>query len=209
LPKQHKPSKPKKEPKNKQVILVTGTPCVGKTSLAQRLADELDGRYVNLTELAKTEKLALRKDTKRNTIMVNEEKMRNKLQQIIKNTEKPAVIIDGHYAAAVVPKEETTMVLVLRRDPRQLREFMTNCGFAENKLQENLESEVLDVCLIEALQEQDQSKVCELNVTDKTVETSLTEALAVLKDSNKCRFGNVDWISTLEQAGVLNEYLKS
>jgi adenylate kinase len=200
--------KSKNEFSSRRVILITGTPCVGKTTLAQRLSIEIDGLYVNLTELAKKENLIIRKDKKRDTIIVDEGKMRSKLRSCIKETEK-AVIIDGHYAAAVVPKKLVSIVFVLRRDPRQLQEFMKKCGFSEPKMHENLESEILDVCLVEAIREQDEKKVCELNVTDMSVEESLAQAKAIIKDPEKCRVATVDWIGMLEEAEVLDEFLKT
>ena len=41
----------------KQVILITGTPAVGKTTTAKALAVKLDAEYINLTDYAKTNNL--------------------------------------------------------------------------------------------------------------------------------------------------------
>jgi adenylate kinase len=193
---------------NKQVILITGTPCVGKTTVAHQLSKELDALYINLTELAEKENLTMGKDEKRKSVIINEDKMRRKICEIIAKTEKSSVIIDGHYAAAVVPKSHVTCVFVLRRNPVELREFMKKCGFQGPKLWENLASEILDVCLVEALSEHEKEKVCELDVTGKTVENVVTEILAILASRKKCRVGCVDWLSVLETQGVLDDYLK-
>jgi adenylate kinase len=193
---------------SKQVILITGTPCVGKTTVAHQLSKELDALYVNLTELATKENLALGQDKKRKTTVINEDKMRKKIRETIDITEKSNIIIDGHYAAAVVPKSHVTRIFVLRRNPVELRTFMEKCGFQGPKLWENLASEILDVCLVEALSEHEKEKVCELDVTGKTVENVVTEILAVLNSRKKCRVGCVDWLGMLETQGVLDEYLK-
>jgi adenylate kinase len=193
---------------NKQTILITGTPCVGKTTVSRKLATELDALYINLTELAEKENLTLGKDEKRKTTIIDEAKMRRKLAQTIEKTEKQTIVVDGHYAAAVVPKRLVTRVFVLRRDPVELRKFMEKCGFQDQKLWENLASEILDVCLVEALREQETEKVCELDVTGKTTENIVTDALAVLKGQKKCRVGIVDWLGMLETQGILDEYLR-
>jgi adenylate kinase len=193
---------------SKQVILITGTPCVGKTTVAHQLSKELDALYVNLTELATKENLALGQDKKRKTTVINEDKMRKKIRETIDITEKSNIIIDGHYAAAVVPKSHVTRIFVLRRNPVELRTFMEKCGFQGPKLWENLASEILDVCLVEALSEHEKEKVCELDVTGKTVENVVAEILAVLDSRKKCRVGCVDWLGVLETQGVLDEYLK-
>jgi adenylate kinase len=193
---------------SERVILVTGTPCVGKTTVAYQLGRKLSALYVNLTELAEKENLILGQDKKRKTTIIDEERMRAKLGEILDKTEKNDIVIDGHYAAAVVPKSHVSHVFVLRRNPVELREFMEKCGFEGPKLWENLASEILDVCLVEALREHGKEKVCEVDVTGKTVERVVTEILAVLDGRKKCRVGCVDWLGMLETQGVLNDYLK-
>ena len=151
---------------SKHVILVTGTPCVGKTTLANKLAEHLNAQYINLTDLSKKENLIFGEDKERHTTIINESEMRRKLRAIIKKT-KMDVVVDGHYAAAVTPKALVTNVFVLRRNPEELREFMRNRGYTERKQEENLAAEILDVCLVEALRKQDKPNVCELNITGK------------------------------------------
>lgn len=193
---------------NKRVILITGTPCVGKTTVAQHLTTELDALYINLTEFAEKHRLIVGEDKKRKTAIIDEEKMRAKISEIIDTTEKSTIIIDGHYAATVVPKRYATRIFVFRRNPIELRRFMEKCGFSDAKLWENLASEILDVCLVEALREHEKEKVCELDVTGKTVETISREILAILGNRKKCLVGCVDWLGTLEKENLIDEYLK-
>jgi adenylate kinase len=190
-----------------RVILITGTPCVGKTTAAKQLAAHLKAQYINLTDLAKKHDLTSSEDKQRHTTIINEQKMKTKLTNIIETT-KNDIIIDGHYATAVTPKQKTTHVFVLRRNPTQLRKLMEKCGFKDQKLWENLASEILDVSLIEALHEQDKTKICELDTTDKTPTQTVDEILAILENHKTCRFGSIDWLGMLEQEGKLEEYLK-
>jgi adenylate kinase len=193
---------------SRRVILVTGTPCVGKTSVASMLASKLDAIYVNLTELAMNENLVLGKDEERKSIIVDENRMRSKICEIIDKYHEKDVIVDGHYAASVIPKNLVTYVFVLRRDPFELRRFMEKCGFYGRKLWENLASEILDVCLVDAINAYGEGKICELNVSGKSVEEVVIEILEVLNGSRKCRVGIVDWLGKLESEGRLEEFLK-
>jgi adenylate kinase len=192
----------------KRIILVTGTPCVGKTSVAHLLTAKLDALYVNLTELAISKNLISGKDEERGSIIVDENRMKRKIREIVKNCNKENIVIDGHYAVSVVPQKSVTCVFVLRRDPVELRRFMEHCGFSSRKLWENLASEILDVCLVEALNTYGKGNVCELNVSGKSVEEIVTEILAVLSGHGKCRVGVVDWLGKLETEGILDEFLK-
>ena len=192
----------------KHIFLITGTPCVGKTSVARSLASKIDALYVNLTELAVRENLTLGKDEKRGSIIVDEVRMKHRLDKIIENCDRKAVIVDCHYAASVVSPKLVTRVFVLRRDPVELRKLMEQRGFSNRKLWENLASEILDVCLVEALNFHDKEKVCELNVTGKSVEEVVEEILGVIEGRKNCLIGIVDWLGMLEKENLLDEYLK-
>jgi adenylate kinase len=192
----------------KRVILVTGTPATGKTTLAKSLAAALNAQYFNLTDLARKEHLTTSKDEQRDTDVIDEHKMRQKLKTLITNTQND-VVIDGHYAAAVVPKTQVTNVFVLRRNPKELRHAMEQRGYTPAKQDENLQAEILDVCLIESLQKQKRKTVCELDATAKTPDQILAEALEVLNGKKSCATGFVDWIGALEREGKLDEYLKT
>ena len=191
----------------KRVILITGTPCVGKTTTAKQLATKLNADYINLTDFAKTNNLTLGEDKKRNTTIINEKAMQHKLAETINATDNANIIIDGHYVSAVTPPNLTTHVFVLRRNPKELKQLMQKCGFEGAKLWENLSAEILDTCLIEAMQTQ-QGKVCELDATGKTVEETVSEIMGVLEKGKKCYSGIVDWLGMLEKEGLTSEYLK-
>ena len=192
----------------KRVILITGTPCTGKTTTAKQLTAKLNAEYINLTEYAKTYNLTLGEDEERGTTIIDEGAMKKKLKDTLEDLKNANIIIDGHYAAAVTPKNLVSNVFVLRRNPKELKEFMHNCCFSDAKLYENLSAEILDSCLIEAIQTQ-QGKVCELDVTGKTVEENVNEILAVLDKSKKCYAGFVDWMGMLEREGLTDQYLKA
>jgi adenylate kinase len=193
---------------NKRVILITGTPCVGKTTVAKQLTTKLGALYINLTDFANKHSLTLGKDKERKTIIIDEEKMRVKIGETIDAAEKSNIVVDGHYAAAVVPERYATRIFVLRRNPVELRRFMEKCGFSGAKLWENLASEILDVCLVEALREHDKEKVCELDVTGKTAEKISREIIAIIDKREKCLAGCVDWLGMLEKQGLVDEYIK-
>jgi adenylate kinase len=172
------------------------------------LASRLDALYVNLTELATKENLVLGRDKERNTMIVDEKRITQKLKQIIEQSDQKDIIIDGHYAVSVVPKRLVTHVFVLRRDPVELRKFMEKCGFADRKLWENLASEILDVCLVDALNIHGSGKVCELDVTGKSVNETVDQILDILKNREKCCVGVVDWLARLEREGLTEEFLR-
>lgn len=193
---------------SKNVILITGTPCVGKTTVAKAIADRLDAEYVNLTELALNYSLMLGRDEKRDTWIVDENRMRSRVRRIIEKSDKESVVVDGHYAVRVVPKSLVTKIIVLRRNPVELRKIMEERGYRDNKLWENLASEILDICLVEALNTHETEKVCEVDATGKSIEEVAAKIMEALKAQEKCHVGLVDWLEELERKGILEEYLR-
>jgi broad-specificity NMP kinase len=85
---------------------------------------------------------------------------------------------------------------------------MEQYGFSGRKLLENLASEVLDVCLVDALSVVGKGRVCELDVTGKSADETVKKILSLLDDPTKCCVGVVDWLGKLEKEGLLEEYVK-
>jgi len=193
--------------KFRKVILVTGTPGVGKTTVSHKLASKLDALYISITELVKKQKLITSVDEERRTLIADTEKVSKQLQEILAKAEA-SIIIEGHYAVDVVPKKDVNMVFVLRRDPRELKGALEKRGYEEKKLWENLAAEILDVCLWDALSACGSDKVCEVDVSGKTVETVVEEMMLVLEKRRDCRHGIVDWLGKLEDEGQPGEFLR-
>jgi adenylate kinase len=191
----------------KSVILITGTPCVGKTTTAKALAKKLNAEYINLTDYAKQNNLTLGEDTERCTTIIDEEAMQTSIGKSIDTSQNEYIIIDGHYAAAVIPEQQVTQVFVLRRNPKELKQFMIQRGYSDSKMWENLQAEIIDICLGEAM-EAHAGRVCELDVTGKTVQEVVLDIIEILEKRKSCQVGQIDWMGTLESEGMLDQYLK-
>jgi adenylate kinase len=180
---------------------------VGKTTVSQFLASKLNATNIDLTKLVKQEKLTSGVDKARKTLIVDMKKVSERVQSIIKSYDQD-IIIDGHYSMNVLPAKNVHLALVLRRDPEELKKILEDRDFRNRKLWENLAAEILDVCLWDAVRICGADKVCEINVTSKTIEEVAEEIVSVLEEKRKCRVGVVDWLGKLEKEGRLNEFLR-
>jgi adenylate kinase len=189
-------------------ILVTGTPGVGKTTVSLMLASKLDVHYISITELVKKHKLIIGLDENRQTLVADTEKVSNQLQNFVDNSQNK-VVIEGHYAVDVVATKDVNIVFVLRRDPRELKITLEKRGYEKKKLWENLTAEILDVCLWDALSVCEADKVCEIDVSAKTVGTVVEEIIMVLDKRKECKHGIIDWLGLLEKEGRLAEFLSN
>jgi adenylate kinase len=197
----------KENNKINSVILITGTPGVGKTTITHKLASKLGANHIDLNQLVRTENLVTSFDNLRKTWIADTTKVSKRLKQILAKSKK-TTIIEGHYAIQVVPRNVLKIVFVLRRDPHELKKTLEERGYSENKVNENVAAEILDVCLCEAISNYKIKKVCEINTSNKPPEKVVEELILKLKKKEQCKTGIVDWLSKLENEGQLEFFLK-
>jgi len=195
--------------KFKRIILVMGTPCMGKTSVSRLLATELDAVHIDLGELVTQEKLSSGIDKTRGTLIADRAKLSKRVREIMKRRGIDRdIIVDGHYATDIVPPKYVTKVFVLRRDPEELKNFMETRGFKGRKLWENLAAEILGVCLYDAVKAVSFGKVCEVDVTGRKIEEVVSDIASILDGKKPCAVGLVDWLGKLECENRLDEFLR-
>lgn len=189
----------------RKVIVITGTPGVGKSKVSRLLAEKLDAEYLNLGDLAKVE-CVIGFDEERDTLIVDTEALKRIISDKVERTNHN-LILDGHLSAQVVPPNHVSMVFVLRRDPDDLKVTLKKKGFKGKKLKENLEAEILDVCLYDAVEVFGKDKVCEVDTTGKRAEEVICEVISILQDKSPCRISIVDWLGKLDSENRLREFL--
>lgn len=190
-----------------RVIVITGTPGVGKTASAKALTSRLNATYIGINELVIDENLVAELDEDRGTVVADMARLSERVDELLDHADRDQVI-DGHYAHDVVRTGRATHVFVLRRHPDELRTILANRGYNEDKIHENVNSEILDVCLTEAIARHDVERVDEIDTSSVTIEETIESMLSVLDGGKKPAIGKVDWLGQLEEAGRLDEYLR-
>lgn len=166
---------------------------MGKSSVARILSRRLKGIHIDLTELALREDLTLGFDDERGVHIADIELLRERVKGLCASSEGP-VIVEGHFAHDVVPAEMASRVFVLRRAPWRLRAELEGRGYGRAKVRENVEAELLDTSLMEALEAYGEEAVCEVDTTDLTLEEVAEEILSIMEGRTPCRRGFIDWL---------------
>lgn len=192
--------------KETSVIAVSGTPGTGKTRFARLLARKLGINYVSLTWFAMQHDLMKCYDHKRRTYVIDELGLTRELRRYLA-TLKGQVLVEGHYSGRLVPKRFTEIVFVLRCDPDILKTRLKRRGYSDEKVRENVEAEVLDICLSEAIATQGSEKVTEIDTSAKPVQNCVEEALQILGGKKLKQIGRYDWLTELERKGRLDKFL--
>lgn len=145
----------KRENKRKlKVIVLTGTPCTGKTTLAMELSLLLHYKHIEVNELLKN--IADKYDKLRDSFIISENKVSNILKSTIKSFEMEknppkGLIIDSHMAH-FLRSDYADFCIVMKCELKALKSRLEARNYPPEKMRENLESEIFDTCLIEALE---------------------------------------------------------
>lgn len=193
--------------KIKRIIAITGTPGVGKSSISKALASKINAQVISINELVKKEKLYSGSDEKRDTLIADIKRVSRRISEIISNASGD-IIVEGHFAVDVVPLEKIALVFVLRRNPEELESILKERSYKEEKIRENLAAEILDVCLYDSVKKCGINKVCEIDVSSRSVEDVVQEIIRVLNGEEESKVGVVDWLGKLEAEGKLDKYLR-
>ena len=138
----------KKQKSNKKIIIVTGTPCTGKTQIARKLSLLLHFKHIDLNKLINKEKLFTGYDKARNTKIVPLKPLINCLKRIIAQSET-SLIIDGHLSH-FLSSDIVDLCIVTKCSLKELKKRLETRHYLKEKVRENLDSEIFDVCLSEA-----------------------------------------------------------
>ena len=164
-----------------KVLCVTGTPGTGKTKIAKKLAKRLDFYYIDVNKLISKNKLSEGYDKKRKTKIVDINKLNKVVIDIIKQIKKVnesapmsrarstrtltnlnikkitlnkkynGIIIDSHLSH-YLPKRYIDMCIVTKCGIKELNKRLKRKKFHKDKIRENLQAEIFDVCYNEALE---------------------------------------------------------
>jgi len=133
------------------VIIVTGTPGTGKTTLAKKLSKKLQFHYLDVNGVIKEYDISEGYDKKRDTNIIDTKKLNLALIQKINNHEKmeKGIIIDSHLSQ-YLPKRHVDVCIVTKCNLKELENRLRNKKYSKSKIRENLDAEIFDVCLSEA-----------------------------------------------------------
>jgi adenylate kinase len=186
----------------RRVIVIAGVPGVGKTTVAGALADRLECPVIGVSELAMKEDILLGRDHERETDVVNLQKLKERVGDTVSATKGP-IIVEGHYAYDVVPIGLVSHAIVLRRAPWVLKEELRERDYSDKKIRENVEAELLDLPLVEAIEALGPERVCEVDTTGRTLDDTADGALGIVEGLLPCRRKLVDWLGSPEVQGLL------
>lgn len=137
-----------------RVICVSGSVGSGKTTIAKKLSFLLKFKYIDVKKLiGLNKKVVCGFDKKRNTLEVDTSKLNRLLIELIKKNKSKGLIIDSHLSHYLPARYVNVCVICECSDLKKLRAKLVKRKYSKLKIDENLEMEILEVCLVEAIDE--------------------------------------------------------
>jgi adenylate kinase len=165
-------------------IGITGSPGTGKKSVGKELSKILNCEPVFLNELAIESSAGYWKGRGyQREFIVDVEKIRKK------KIETKNRIVIGHLLPYVLQRKNLDFVAILRCSPRILKRRYKSRRYGNQKIEENLLAEVLDVISFEALKTFGKSKVAEFDTSDSSAKASAEAIYDTIRGKRRKRYG--------------------
>ncbi len=155
------------------IIIVTGSVGTGKSVIAKELARNLKFQYIDLNKLIKKDNLQSRYLRKLDTYEVDVKKLNKFLIKLIK-TSKRNLILDSHLSH-YLPSKYVNYCVVCKTELKTLKKRLEKRKYTKIKIRENLNAEIFDVCLVEALE--NKHRLIVVDTSKKTVNQCAKEII--------------------------------
>ena len=189
----------------RKAILITGVPGTGKTTLARSLSQKTGAFLLEINELAELLGLYSHTDESDGAKVVRLPELARELAEAIK-AEKKSVVSEGHLGCEM--KLPVQKVLVLRCDPRELRQRLASRSYPPAKLAQNALSEALDYCTVQSEKHYGAAKVWELDTSGKTPAQVQAQAEAIISGKEK-RHARVSFPDALMREAITGEKIRA
>lgn len=172
-------------------VALSGTPGTGKTSVADFLKNQ-GYNVVHLHQFAKEHHCIAGKDRERDTELIDMVKLEKAIKK--QYAGEALFFFDGHIGHLLQSMQK---VVLLRCHPKELKQRLLKKKWTAKKRKENIDAEILDVILCEAVQHHASEDLFEIDTTAKKVEEVAGIIVRLVRKNfqptRTYRVGQIDW----------------
>ncbi len=177
-----------------RVIIVTGTPGTGKTSVSRLLAEKLGCIHLDVSRYVIENRMYVSYDEERQTYVIDEDRVREAIKKLVETSK--CIIIDIHYPE-LLDFLQPDIVIILRTAPEILERRLKPRNWPENKVKENIMAEILGVPTANALSIVGSDKIYEIDTTDREPEEVVRIVLEDILEGKAKPGPKIDWLSRM------------
>jgi adenylate kinase len=159
-------------------IIITGSPGVGKTSLARALGKRMKHKVVNEKRFA-VEKGLGKWDVEADELVIPIQPFLAELKKLLEKEKK--IILEGHLLCEL--KLPVDFIILLKCHPEVLESRLRARGYREEKIQDNVFCEGIDYCRKHVLRRYPRKNIIEVTNSGvkKTIKETMEHILGELK----------------------------
>jgi len=194
-----------------KIIIISGTPGCGKTSVANELSKLVKAKIISLNELAISHDFSFEYDNERKTYIVDFKIFLPYIMKKIRKIKKEnpqSLIIESHFSD-IIPNKYIDHIFILRCDPDELVNRLKGKNYDLKKITENVQTEILGNCVNYFIQKKTKKPLFEIDTTNLSIESvanTIKDILDGKKDGKKYYIGKIDWLEKLYQEDRLKEF---
>ncbi len=177
-----------------RVIIVTGTPGTGKTSVSRLLAEKLGCIHLDVSRYVIENRMYVSYDEERQSYVIDEDRVREAIKKLVETSK--CIIIDIHYPE-LLDFLQPDIVIILRTAPEILERRLKPRNWPENKVKENIMAEILGVPTANALSIVGSDKIYEIDTTDREPEEVVRIVLEDILEGKAKPGPKIDWLSRM------------
>jgi adenylate kinase len=133
------------------LIIVSGSPATGKSTVTKLLIKKLSLVHLDWHDLLKKDKkLSLGYDRKKKCYDLDTIYLEKVIEKILRENSDKQYIFDSHIAHFLPKMMVKLAIIVTCSDLKKLRKRLEERKYSKNKVEENLQCEIFEVCLEEA-----------------------------------------------------------
>ncbi len=163
-------------------IIVTGSVGSGKTTFAKKLAKKLNYSYLDVNALINEHnEVVTNYDKKRKTKEINTAQLNKLLSPLLRKSQ--GIIVDSHLSH-YLPASQVDLCIVCKCNLKEIKKRLKKRKYSPLKIRENLEAEIFDTCLVDALEKR---HTVEIIFSDKNIEPQIKKLLSTYFPNRRSR----------------------
>lgn len=189
--------------------MITGTPGVGKHTVAESLSNFLDNASIlDINKIIFSENLLTISSHDAEGLEVDTDRTRDHFSLILSEGKFQNSIIVGHLAPYVIDSKLVDLVIILRRSPYELKKIYDERSYSPSKTKDNMNAEILGIISYDSSKTFEFSKLSELiNSINILPSLSAQKIITIISNEKLRSFGEVDWLSLVQTDPDMLEYL--
>ncbi len=155
-----------------KLIIISGTPGTGKTTLAKYLEKKFSFNRLDIHEHYK--EISFDYNRGKKCYNINLKKFEELVKQSKKETKK-GLIVDTHIAHLLPKKIVDLCIILICSNLKKLEKRLEKRKYSKKKIRENLDSEIFQICLNEAKEKK--HKIIVFDTSKKIVKKEITDSI--------------------------------